>query len=53
MIYFDQDTKRQVMSRLLPLLRPGGYFLIGHSESLNGVTEEVRQVMPAIYRKPE
>lgn len=52
MIYFDQDTKRQVVSRLLPLLRPGGYFLIGHSESLNGVTEDVRLVMPAVYRKP-
>lgn len=53
MIYFDQETKRQVVSRLLPLLRPGGYFLVGHSESLNGVTDDVRLVMPAIYRKPE
>lgn len=53
MIYFDQETKRQVVSRLLPFLRPGGHFLIGHSESLNGVTDEVRLVMPAIYRKPE
>ena len=53
MIYFDQETKRQVVSRLLPLLRPGGYFLIGHSESLNGVTEDVRLVVPAVYRKPE
>ena len=53
MIYFDQETKRQVVSRLLPLLRPGGYFLIGHSESLNGVTEDVQLVVPAVYRKPE
>ena len=53
MIYFDQETKRQVVSRLLPLLRPGGYFLVGHSESLNGVTEDVRLVVPAVYRKPE
>lgn len=52
MIYFDQETKRQVVSKLLPLLRPGGYFLIGHSESLNGVTEDVRLVKPAVYRKP-
>lgn len=52
MIYFDQETKRQVVSRLLPLLRPGGYFLVGHSESLNGVTEDVRLVVPAVYRKP-
>lgn len=53
MIYFDQDTKRQVVSRLLPLLRPGGYFLIGHSESLNGVINELNLVMPAVYRKPD
>lgn len=53
MIYFNQDTKRQVVSKLLPLLRPGGYFLIGHSESLNGVTDDVRLVVPAVYRKPE
>lgn len=53
MIYFDQETKRQVVSRLLPLLRPGGHFLVGHSESLNGVTDALRLVMPAVYRKPD
>lgn len=53
MIYFNQQTKQQVVSRLLPLLRRGGYFLIGHSESLNGVTNDLQQVMPAIYRKLE
>jgi len=53
MIYFDQETKRQVVSRLTPLLRPGGYFLVGHSESLNGVTDELRSVLPAVYRKPD
>ncbi|MGZ8161072.1 MAG: CheR family methyltransferase [Methylobacter sp.] len=51
MIYFDQDTKRQVVSRLLSLLRPGGHFLVGHSETLNGITEDVRLVQPAVYRK--
>jgi chemotaxis protein methyltransferase CheR len=53
MIYFDQETKRQVVSRLLPLLRPGGYFLIGHAESLNGVIDTLRPILPATYRKPE
>lgn len=52
MIYFDQETKRQVVSKLLPLLRPGGYFIIGHSESLNGVVENVKLVAPAVYCKP-
>jgi chemotaxis protein methyltransferase CheR len=53
MIYFDQETKQKVVSHLLPLLRPGGYFLIGHSESLNGVTDAVKPIAPAIYRKPD
>lgn len=53
MIYFDQETKRQVVSRLFPLLRSGGYFLVGHSESLNGVNEDVKLIVPAVYRKPE
>jgi len=52
MIYFDPDTKRQVVSHLIPLLRPGGYFFVGHSESLNGITNELRLVVPAVYRKP-
>lgn len=51
MIYFDVETKRKVVARLLPLLQPGGYFLIGHSESLNGITDELSLVAPAIYRR--
>lgn len=51
MIYFDQDTKRQVVSSLLSQLRPGGHFLVGHSETLNGLTEDVKPVQPAVYRK--
>lgn len=52
MIYFNVETKKQVVARLLPHLRPGGYFIISHSESLNGVTDGLRMVSPSIYRKP-
>lgn len=52
MIYFDMETKRQVVQRMLPLLRPGGHFLVGHSESLNGVVDTLQAIAPAIYRKP-
>ncbi|TWI54857.1 chemotaxis protein methyltransferase CheR [Pseudomonas duriflava] len=52
MIYFDNDTKRQVMQRLVSHLRPGGYFMISHSESLNGVTDALKMVKPSIYQKP-
>jgi chemotaxis protein methyltransferase CheR len=51
MIYFSDDTKRAVVARLLPLLRAGGHFLIGHAESLNGISEALSQVAPSIYRK--
>jgi len=52
MIYFNGDTKRQVVARVLSLLKPGGHFCIGHSESLNEISTAVLQVAPSIYRKP-
>jgi len=51
MIYFDMEVKRAVVNRMLPLLKPGGHFIVGHSESLNGVTEKLTAVFPSIYRK--
>jgi chemotaxis protein methyltransferase CheR len=52
MIYFNGDTKRQVVARVLSALKPGGFFCIGHSESLNDVSTAVAAVAPSIYRKP-
>ncbi|MCX7169775.1 MAG: SAM-dependent methyltransferase, partial [Proteobacteria bacterium] len=33
-------------------LLPGGYLIIGHSESLNGITDCVKSVQPTIYKLP-
>lgn len=52
MIYFDQPTKQQVLARLLPRLKPGGYFIVSHSESLNGISDALQLISPSIYRKP-
>jgi chemotaxis protein methyltransferase CheR len=52
MIYFDADTKRQVVARLVEHLLPGGYFIVGHSESLNGLTDTLRPIKPTIYQLP-
>ena len=52
MIYFELATKRQVVRRLLANLKPGGVFLVGHSESLNGVVEDLHCLRPSVYRKP-
>ena len=52
MIYFDPPTKAKVVHNLLPRLKSGGHLIIGHSETLNGITDRVEAVMPTIYRKP-
>ena len=51
LIYFDQDTKKQVVERLITALQPGGYLFISHSESLYRVTSQLQMVKPSIYRK--
>lgn len=52
LIYFDVETKQRVVSRVISRLRSGGYLMVGHSESLNGITNELKVVLPSIYRKP-
>lgn len=51
MIYFNGETKQQVVNRVVQRLNPGGYFLIGHSETLNGVTDKVKMIKPSVYQK--
>jgi chemotaxis protein methyltransferase CheR len=52
MIYFDQPTQQDLVQRLAAQLEPGGYLLIGHSESLNTMEHGLEYVEPATYRKP-
>jgi chemotaxis protein methyltransferase CheR len=54
-IYFDLDTKKQVMKTFHDELRPGGYLLLGHSESLINVTSdfELKHLSrDLVYRRP-
>ncbi|MFA5984704.1 MAG: CheR family methyltransferase [Methylococcaceae bacterium] len=52
MIYFDTPTKQKLVAQIVKCLRPGGYFIISHSESLNGINDQLSMVSPSIYRKP-
>lgn len=52
MIYFNQETKREVVERVISTIKPGGHFCVGHSESLNDITTAVHLVAPSIYKKP-
>jgi len=39
MIYFSEDVKRQIVRGFYNVLNPGGYFYIGHSETLHGISK--------------
>jgi len=51
LIYFDIPTKQRVVSNLIPFLKNGGYFIVGHSESLNNISHNLVQVKPTIYQR--
>lgn len=53
MIYFDQETRRQLINRFYDVLEPGGYLFIGHSETIARDTSKFQYIMPAIYKKVE
>lgn len=51
MIYFDKETQAKVLQRLCATLKPGGYLMIGHAESIAGVDLPVTTVANTIFRK--
>ena len=51
LIYFDRPTQAAVLSRLASHLRPGGYLMLGHSESMAGSgVDQLRSVVPTVYQ---
>jgi chemotaxis protein methyltransferase CheR len=54
LIYFSAEHKRDILTRIHASLNPGGYLILGASESLTGLTDlyEMVQCSPGIiYRK--
>ncbi|MGE5403683.1 MAG: CheR family methyltransferase [Candidatus Saccharibacteria bacterium] len=51
MIYFDQETKDELVNRYYESIEPGGYLFIGHSETINRNDSKFKYIKPAIYRK--
>lgn len=51
MIYFDAQTKRELVNKFYEYTEPGGYLFIGHSESLNREESGYKYILPAVYRK--
>ncbi|MCD6430979.1 MAG: hypothetical protein J7L57_07155 [Deltaproteobacteria bacterium] len=51
MIYFDRQTQGQLVNKFSSFLNPGGYLMIGHSESLTNVKHDLVYVQPSLYRE--
>jgi len=51
LIYFDKPTQHKVVTRLCEQLRPGGYLLLGHSESIAGFSGQLKTVCNTVFQK--
>jgi len=52
MIYFDPASRATLVQKLTRQLAPGGFLLIGHSESLMGIGHNLESVRQSVFRKP-
>ena len=50
LIYFSSITRRRVVGWLCSQVKPGGYLLAGHSESLHDLDPRLCTVVPTVYR---
>lgn len=51
MIYFDNETKQELLRKFYEITEDGGYLLIGHSETINNLKTGYKYLKPSIYRK--
>ena len=52
LIYFDKPTQAKVLKNLCEHLAPGGYLILGHSESIVGVDLPVRPAAHTVFQRP-
>ena len=51
MIYFDQHNRNKLVNKLYQYTAPGGYLLIGHSESISADLKLYSYIKPAVYKR--
>jgi chemotaxis protein methyltransferase CheR len=51
MIYFDRETQQTLVEKMQPHLLAGGHLMIGHSESLSGLRQDLTVIEPSVYQK--
>jgi chemotaxis protein methyltransferase CheR len=51
MIYFDTQTRNALVRRFYKAMEPGGYFFIGHAETLGREQNMFKYLSPAVYQR--
>ena len=51
MIYFDRVNQENLAARFHSVLKSGGLFFVGHSESLLGIKHNFKYLSPSIYQR--
>lgn len=51
MIYFDDAVRIALLKEIHRMLRPGGFLIVGHAESLTGINTEFKYLRPAVYAR--
>lgn len=51
MIYFDNRVRQNLLDEFHRLLKPGGYLMVGHAESLTGLATKFKTIQPSVYQK--
>lgn len=51
LIYFESADQKRVVEQVARHIAPGGYLLVGHSESMAVASDQLKLVAPTIFRK--
>ena len=51
MIYFDRKIRGKMVDEFYRVLRSGGYLIVGHAESITGMSQGLKCLKPSIYQK--
>ena len=51
MIYFDKETKQELIRKVYEAMEPGGYLFIGRTETIDRSEVPFQLIQPSIFRK--
>lgn len=51
MIYFDKETKQELIQKVYDVMEPGGYLFIGRTETIDKGRTSFKLIQPSIFQK--